>query len=394
MRAKLILAVASTLLSLLAVEIGIRLLIARNDLFADLPAARPMPPADRELALIDLFELDRDPRIVFRLRKGLRGRFHDTSIEINSLGHRGPESPLAKPAGTRRIVGLGDSVAFGWGVEATDSYLDIVAARLSDSAKPVEAVNLGVPGYNTIQEIEDFAAHGVALEPDVVILEIHENDLDLPIFLWSGAGGGIWGLRHWYTWEMLRGALGLGASEAGRSSELTPFAARIDTSRPSSDDQPPEGLQQLVGKQNFLAALDRLRDLSRERGFRVIVMPYFPSRSKEMPAAPIPYFTSPGSGNANFDFFLDESRKRGFEIADPEPAFERERRRRGLDPHGLWLSSVDSHPNVVGHRLIASTIEQVIRSRACGLNCAGIADGGTGRDGRADDTRPTPADAR
>ena len=110
-------------------------------------------------------------------------------------------------------------------------------------------------------------------------------------------------------------------------------------------------MQPLLGKQNFLAALDRLRALSLEHGFRVIVVPYFASRSAtDGSSVHIPYFTLPGAGISNLAFLLNACRERGFEIADPEPLFARERSEHGLAANGLWLAPSDSHPNAVGHR--------------------------------------------
>ncbi|HEB53493.1 MAG TPA: hypothetical protein ENI87_09590, partial [bacterium] len=42
------------------------------------------------------------------------GRFR---LRTNSLGLRGPDVAVPKPPGTFRIVMLGDSVTFGWGVD-------------------------------------------------------------------------------------------------------------------------------------------------------------------------------------------------------------------------------------------------------------------------------------
>src|SRR5215207_973150 len=44
------------------------------------------------------------------------------SVDINSHGLRGPETTYDKPAGTFRILNLGDSIVMGWGVRQEDTY--------------------------------------------------------------------------------------------------------------------------------------------------------------------------------------------------------------------------------------------------------------------------------
>ena len=39
------------------------------------------------------------------------GPFH---VDVNSLGFRGPEIPIPKPAGVFRVFALGESTTFGW----------------------------------------------------------------------------------------------------------------------------------------------------------------------------------------------------------------------------------------------------------------------------------------
>jgi hypothetical protein len=371
--AKVIIASVSTCLSLVAVEIGARLWFSHHDLASNLARPVAAPTDGAELQLGDLIELDPDPQVVFHLRRGLRGRFKGATVETNSHGHRGPESSVAKPPGTRRVIGIGDSVMFGWGVELSESYLTLLAERLATPSSPVEVINFGVPGYNTIQQVEDFAVHGVDLDPDLVVLGLNENDLDLPIFLWA-AGESMWTLRRSFALTLLRSTLGLTSERSAKQvGGLTPFTERLDASTGSSgaDDDVPQSLRPLVGEENFLAALDRLQALSHRYGFRVIVTLYFPSRSAAEPPSSVnlPHFTLPGGGNRNFQFFVTACRERGFEIVDPEDLFQRERSAHGLGDDGLWLNPQDSHPNVRAHALIANATAAVIRGGSCGMSC-------------------------
>src|SRR5258705_11713438 len=58
-----------------------------------------------------------DSRLQFELRPGARVRA-EVDYRINGFGMRSPEVAEEKPAGARRIAGLGDSIAFGyWAAE-------------------------------------------------------------------------------------------------------------------------------------------------------------------------------------------------------------------------------------------------------------------------------------
>src|SRR5690606_23089577 len=95
---------------------------------------------------------------------GVRYRF-------DARGLRGPGVADPKPSGTLRVVVLGDSVTLGWGVEEEETFCVRVAGALaSRRGGAVEVVNAGVVGYDTVQEERWFAAHGLSLEPDLVLL--------------------------------------------------------------------------------------------------------------------------------------------------------------------------------------------------------------------------------
>lgn len=56
-------------------------------------------------------------------------------VHINAQGTRGPEFSLTKPAGTFRILALGDSRTFGWGLADEETYSRQLEAMLCESAK-------------------------------------------------------------------------------------------------------------------------------------------------------------------------------------------------------------------------------------------------------------------
>jgi lysophospholipase L1-like esterase len=120
-----------------------------------------------------------DPDVLFAPRPGFDGFSEGTRVRINALGLRDAERPTPKPADTARLLVLGDSVAFGFGVLAEESFparLEAGLGRLADGRR-YEVVNAGVVGYNTIQERARLEQVGLRLQPDVVILTFVVNDL-------------------------------------------------------------------------------------------------------------------------------------------------------------------------------------------------------------------------
>ncbi len=122
-----------------------------------------------------------DGALGFTLRPGVRVRHVDrdfaVTVSVNALGGRGPERSASRPAGTARILLLGDSFAFGWGVEEQDSFGAVAERRLTERVGPVEVLSAAVPGYSTDQHFIYLRTRGLELRPDLVLLATSENDL-------------------------------------------------------------------------------------------------------------------------------------------------------------------------------------------------------------------------
>ncbi|MBU6365016.1 MAG: SGNH/GDSL hydrolase family protein [Gemmatimonadetes bacterium] len=104
-----------------------------------------------------------------------RGLFTST-FRTNSRGIRGREHALAKPAGTRRIVVIGDSFTWGYGVSNGETYADRLEALLPGT----EVINLGVTAYGLRQEIGYLEREGLLYAPDVVVVGLCLNDIYRP----------------------------------------------------------------------------------------------------------------------------------------------------------------------------------------------------------------------
>ena len=117
-----------------------------------------------------------DPLLGWSQRPGARGtHYHEdfaVHVEISSQGLRDRVYPEARVPGTRRMLLLGDSYTFGFGVEADEIWHERIEARRSGW----EMINAGVPGYGTGQELLYYQKHGRQFRPDVVLLLVHQTD--------------------------------------------------------------------------------------------------------------------------------------------------------------------------------------------------------------------------
>jgi lysophospholipase L1-like esterase len=112
------------------------------------------------------------PNRTFRYR-------NDTFATSNAMGFRGPEVPVAKPAGTIRVLLLGGSTTHGWGVpddQTIDHFMrERLASRYPGSA--FDVVNLAFDGYDSYQLFERLRSDGLRLDPDFVIVNAGVNDV-------------------------------------------------------------------------------------------------------------------------------------------------------------------------------------------------------------------------
>lgn len=102
-------------------------------------------------------------------------------VRTNALGMRGEPARPDKAAGVLRVLVVGDSFAFGFGVEEADTFAArlgrLLAARLHRPAGSVEVLNAGVPGWSTDDYFLYLRTRGYALDPDVVVVAVMENDV-------------------------------------------------------------------------------------------------------------------------------------------------------------------------------------------------------------------------
>lgn len=125
---------------------------------------------------LGIYEVDFE--IGKRLKPGFKGNHYGAEVEINSHGMRDREFQLGKPAGTQRILVLGDSWTFGPSVAVEQTWPKQLETLLASGPIPVEVMNTGVSGYETFHEAVYYERNLKAFEHDLVLVGMYPvNDV-------------------------------------------------------------------------------------------------------------------------------------------------------------------------------------------------------------------------
>ncbi|HXK23408.1 MAG TPA: SGNH/GDSL hydrolase family protein [Myxococcota bacterium] len=102
-----------------------------------------------------------------------------TRAHWNAMGFRGPLVAQPKPLGSFRVILLGGSTTHGYAVDddqTIDTHMrSILRQRYPE--KRFEVVNLALDGYDSYQIFQRFKDDGIALRPDLVIVNTGVNDV-------------------------------------------------------------------------------------------------------------------------------------------------------------------------------------------------------------------------
>jgi len=108
----------------------------------------------------------------------------------NSLGYRGPEFNVEKSDNVYRILILGDSITFGWGVEDNQTFSYLLQQQFNQEYpdKKIEIINAGWHGSYAPDSYYIYLKNeGLQLNPDLIILNLFPwNDIsDLDEMVWK-----------------------------------------------------------------------------------------------------------------------------------------------------------------------------------------------------------------
>lgn len=134
-------------------------------------------PINRDIDFPDVYKKDQNLFWRFHTNQTINSKaFSDITYNINSDGLRGKE--LTEKKGIR-ILALGNSCTFGWGVAKEHTWTTLLEQQLQ-TAFPnnnIDVINAGVPGYSSFQGMNYFKNELITkVEPDIVLMMFGWND--------------------------------------------------------------------------------------------------------------------------------------------------------------------------------------------------------------------------
>ena len=357
---RLTLALGTTLVSVLVAEGTLRLAHYlredRRPLEVQLRSSRAQATASmRDLDLGDIVQPSRHAGIVYELRPNVRGRFMGQPVLINSQGLHDYEYSRRKQPDAFRIVGVGDSSLFGWGVPFEDSALKVLERRLNEKSRgqKFEVINFAVPGYNTAMEAETFVQRCLEYSPDLVLLNFNTNDYDVPNFMRRPSD--LTTLRRSYVFDLAYSVYE-GVMAVEREPPPFDFRQRTTAARQAErlDEDPalPTEYRYMVGAKGVARALERLAAAARERAIPFVVF-----TTKAYPGLD-PKYVRDDWRDGQRELLERESQRLGFHFLNTYPYFMKY-----LNQHPdaslvnvFAVSEIDAHPNTLAHSIDAEAI--------------------------------------
>jgi len=336
-------------LVLLACSIGLTLVA--GEVVARVVLASPLP------WLYPQLRYQTDPELVFTLIPNQVAFTADKPVHINSRGLRGPEFALTPKPDYLRLLWLGDSIVFGFGVTDEEVVTRRAEIRLEQTGLKADAINTGVPAFNTEQEVAFLARDGIQYHPDWTILGFCWNDINdqlgarvCPDGLLISATAGERGCESVFL-ESPRGyairnfvkrfRLAYGAMESVRA--LHEMISPDDHTLFRSEVLEGLGTGRVrAGWTRVEAAVHRLAALGDKMGFRTLIV-----------AFPLPLSLERSFPRSEYPSRLREiARHEGLPFLDLEPSF-----RTAYHGHdSLFIPFDGDHPSAAGHDLAAREV--------------------------------------
>jgi lysophospholipase L1-like esterase len=258
------------------------------------------------------------------------------AIRVNSHGFRGGEVDARPAKGVVRVAVIGDSETFGAALSEEDTLPGCLAAALdAPGTSRYEVLNLGVPGYNTLQELRVVETRLAPLNPDVVVLYYVLNDAELTPRTVLVRGGGL------------------------RSSYLAVLATYASKARWPADIGTLRGEMNIV---DFYRYLHRSEYFAATRRMILEMARLLRARGTRFVMVVAPEIYGP-FGFKRYPYHDIHARLRGLAadgvvVVDPLDRLAA----RGKPPRAYWVNEGDPHKNGEANRVIAAAVAEVITS--------------------------------
>lgn len=281
------------------------------------------------------------------------GRHTGVQVAFNAFGLRDAERSPQPAPGTVRVLALGDSVTFGMGVPQDLTYPRQAEALLSRArGAPVEVLNMGMPGYNTLHQLAQLRELGLSLQPKIVVVGFLYNDIELSsgqrgegvvkekeqVSLGRQIKSGINAAALW----LKKNSLFVAWVSPRIGNALRPFGVKGLGQVGEIKDQYVDSNPNWRRMQEALLEMKRI---TAERGIELVVM-VIPAMTRFTDAAyPIKEYHEAVAGFC---------RENGIKVLDLLPKFW------GQDGRQYWISTTDGHPNAEGQRRMAVALAEFL----------------------------------
>ena len=311
-----------------------------------------------------------------RLRPNFRGPVGGMQEVItNRYGFRGePDFPLQRPDDEYRILALGDSIGFGFGVQAGETYSRQAEALLRGGSWRIRFMNAAGQGYSPSTYLAYLQAEGIGLTPNLILVQMEPaHDITDEALLRVVDRGvqdlEVRGGRYCVTWDgNLLGSFTLGPYFYERTYLYTlltrRFLATLGQLFPRhSALSTPGNFYYHLGFDRFLLtsarlesgwsrsqlALSRIREIADRQGSRFVLL-LTPTRYAFHENRTLSRF-----GNLLMDRMIDWARQQSIEYIDPRAAL--------AGNGGTTLFTDVFHYTPRGHRVLGEEIARHLRSQ-------------------------------
>jgi hypothetical protein len=273
------------------------------------------------------------------------------NIHRNAFGLRGHDLPTAKGPNTKRILLLGDSFTFGSGVpNDADIFAALLEqklnAQLAERGTSVEVLNGGIPGSQTSDWVDLLQNVGDSFQPDVIIVVFFLRDGTLTSSVASFFGP----IRDEIVAQNQSSLLYQNVYLYRLYSDSRDRTLISDSYTQAMNDSYFGDRQQTQEWRIAQTNMRHIKMVGEEMHARVglIVFPVLADFNGPYP----------------FQRIVDEVARFGSESQLPTlnllPAFK------GKNAADLWVSSLNQHPNSIGHEIAANGMLAFVQELVAG----------------------------